>query len=284
MLASATALSCESDKGRERTEVAAASQPRTAGIVPATPSANVIEAPRPPQRPTITIPAGSYKVGVTDRKDLHPVEGLPSKTVRLEAFELDVREVAVSDYRRCVADGACSDSGLTSEPECNWNNAARSNHPMNCLSFEQAATYCRWERKRLPSEEEWETAARRDGLGGRGKYAWALERACFKCQKENGVPEPADPAPKGTCPVGTYRIEESKLGFSDLVGNVAEWTTGRFCTWKEPMCSAPVVRGNTWCSTMYEELTERRPGSGVANGRGPTFVGFRCARDASSDD
>jgi formylglycine-generating enzyme required for sulfatase activity len=148
------------------------------------------------------------------------------------------------------------------------------------VSFTQAVTYCGWENKRLPSEEEWETAAREDGLGGLGKYAWAVQDACFTCQNENAVRKVDSSLEKGTCAVGSHALRESKLGFKDLVGNVSEWTTGEFCDWEAKWCSEPVTRGNTWCSTLYEELTERRPGPGAPNGREPAFYGFRCARDA----
>jgi formylglycine-generating enzyme required for sulfatase activity len=188
----------------------------------------------------------------------------------------------VADYRRCVDSGTCREDGLQSEPECNWNKLGREGHPINCVSVEQALSYCNWERKRLPSEEEWETAVLQDGLGGLGKYAWALERACFKCQKANAVPRPAAPVERGTCAVGSYHLEESKLGFEDLVGNVAEWTTGRMCAGDVDWCSAPVARGNTWCSTLYEELTERHSGPGTTHGRDAAFIGFRCASDATS--
>jgi formylglycine-generating enzyme len=268
-------VACESDR---KPDVAGPAPSRAIAptLAASTPPAGVSATPTPRARPAITIPAGEYVVGVRKHKDWHPKEGMPRKSLRLGAFELDVHEVTVADYRLCVAAAVCNDEGLESEADCNWSKAGRESHPINCVSVEQAATYCRWENKRLPSEEEWETAARQDGLEGQGVYSWALERACFKCQREQAVAAPAIPLEKGTCPVGSYDLAESKLGFKDLVGNVAEWTTGRLCTFDTKWCAEPVARGNAWCSTMYEALPERGRGSGPR-----ALVGFRCARDAA---
>jgi formylglycine-generating enzyme required for sulfatase activity len=81
----------------------------------------------------------------------------------IAAFQIDRTEVRVSEYRRCVEEGACAPPAVAAG--CNWNAPGRGDHPVNCIDWDQAATYCSWIGKRLPTEQEWEKAARgTDGL------------------------------------------------------------------------------------------------------------------------
>jgi formylglycine-generating enzyme required for sulfatase activity len=223
--------------------------------------------------------AGLYRIGAASAAGL-PSEGLPEATVRLAAFALDVTEVTVAQYAKCVAAGACDTHELDAAHGCNWGKSERESHPINCISYEQALRFCEWAGKRLPSEEEWEAAVRLDYPHD---YGMDVTKACHRCDGSYaGLAAPGCNRTPGTCPVGTHALSGSQLGLLDVVGNVAEWTSGRFCRFNKPWCAAPVLRGSTWASSQYETVSQRMAGpKAVPNRescREAPLVGARCAR------
>ncbi len=96
----------------------------------------------------------------------------PVHLVKVKTFGLAQTEVTVAQYKRCVAAGKCTRpyTGMY----CNWGHAGRGSHPVNCVEWKQAAAYSRWAGGRLPSEVEWEYAARGGGLAR--KYSWGNEK------------------------------------------------------------------------------------------------------------
>ena len=178
------------------------------------------------------------------------------------SFELDVTEVTVDAYRSCVDAGTC---GAPAPGEnCNWGLADRGNHPVNCVDWHQAAAYCRWTHKRLPTEEEWEVAAR--GVEGR-EFPWGNEppnrQLCW-----------APTSGGHTCPVGSFPAGNNPEGVKDLAGNVWEWTSSTYA----PSNSSRVTRGASWDNghASYVLASYR--------GRYPVEyhdanLGFRCARN-----
>jgi formylglycine-generating enzyme required for sulfatase activity len=137
--------------------------------------------------------------------------------VTVTEFELDATEVTVASYAACVTDGACTVPS-TASYLCNWEVPGKEGHPINCVDWTQASTFCGWAAKRLPTEDEWEYAARYDD--GR-EFPWGSEAptSSIVCWDDSGQ----------TCAVGSFSAGNSKLGFMDMSGNVWEWTENWYC-------------------------------------------------------
>ena len=209
----------------------------------------------------------------------------PSHWAEVRTFWMDRFEVTVADYQRCIDAGACSTDvrKATEDERCSYGGASMEQHPMNCVSWENARTYCSWAGKRLPSEAEWERAA--GGAQGR-PYVWGAGRpSCeLTCRKEKD-----DGCDTGkSCVVGSKPSDLSVFGIADMGGNVGEWL-------------------DDWYDSAYYRLAPRLNPTGPDKGdrkvlRGGDFsdqfdpfrlvardrlepklrsgvVGFRCARD-----
>jgi formylglycine-generating enzyme required for sulfatase activity len=212
----------------------------------------------------VYVPAGTLEMGSKERDDTRPVH-----RVALAAFYLDVTEVTVAAYNACVRNGLCDEAWTTEG--CNAALPLRSNHPINCVDLYQAESYCRWQKKRLPSEEEWEYAAR--GTDGRS-YPWGdatpQKRACFRG---------TNLAIEGTCAAGGYPGDRSPFGLFDMAGNVSEWTASGFsANYAKPRKSdLQVVRGGGWGDVEPEYLSAFARGRS-SRGMRASALGFRCAR------
>lgn len=228
----------------------------------------------------VAIPAGDFMMGSEDGE----ADEKPVHRVHVNGFSMDVTEVTASAYQACVSAGGCTPAttvdwlGITEDlralfdPFCTGGKADRSNHPINCVSWDQATAYCGWAKKRLPTEEEWEYAAR--GTDGR-KYPWGNDapggRLCWNRWSSK----------EGTCAVGSYPAGRSPFGLQDMAGNVWEWTaSGSSDDYsKNRTKTARVYRGDGWIdddgSGAYGRAANRARGT-------PSdryySVGFRCAR------
>ena len=164
----------------------------------------------------VCVPAGAFTRGAPGG----PVDQRPVQRVHLDAFLLDRHEVSVADYTRCVKAGACTRTRITGsrvlygKELCNWGRADRADHPINCVSWAQAAAYCTWAKKRLPTEAEWEKAAR--GARGRRGYPWGDDAPT--CRLAN-----FGSCRGATAPVRGYTAGQSPYGALQMAGNVAEW-------------------------------------------------------------
>jgi formylglycine-generating enzyme required for sulfatase activity len=223
----------------------------------------------------------------------------PAHQETVASFEIGRTEVTTAQYRKCVNDGGCPSPsgirGLVSEMteaclselanECNLFRSDREAHPINCVTVREAEIYCRWLGQRLPTNSEWEFAAR--GLESRpfpwGHAAWSPKRAnlcdelCLKL-----LPCPFALASSNmrdgfltTAPVGSYPEGATLSGLEDMSGNVWEWTAS---TSREPdkTTHAPlhIARGGAWSSNAAFDLSL----DALAALAFPS-IGFRCAKD-----
>jgi formylglycine-generating enzyme required for sulfatase activity len=229
------------------------------------------------------IPGGAYL----------PLKG--RRKVHVEPFCLDRTEVTVAAYKagvknekcspECLAGRQCSavptqarwgDPGESSRASryCNGDREDRQDHPVNCVSLEEALTFCGAYKKRLPSPEEWEWAA--IGADPGASYPWGRDLPALQlCWS------PKASRHDGTCAVGSHPEDLSPQGVMDLGGNVAEWVL-------TPLASAPggkrptFAHGASWYAMDDGYVRAALGGVEVPSERNET-TGFRCARAPSGD-
>ncbi len=188
----------------------------------------------------VLVPGGDFVMGCADEKVCGKDEAPPHR-VSVPAFEIDSCEVTVGQYAGCVQAGACSEPSSYS-PQCNFGRPGRENHPVNCVTHDQARAFCAWAGKRLCSEAEWEKAAR----GGCDLYQdcekdsplWPWGATGPSCSRAVYAPCSC----RGTCEVGTRPDGASPYGVLDLAGNVWEWVAD---TYHETYEGAP-ADGSAW--------------------------------------
>jgi formylglycine-generating enzyme required for sulfatase activity len=240
----------------------------------------------------VLVPAGEFFYGCNARVDSECNDDeKPGRTISLPAFRIDRTEVTVAAYRACVDAGRCSSAGVEmpywdgkelphAAWACNWGKG-RDDHPMNCVDWNQARTYCAWKGKRLPTEQEWEKAAR--GTDGR-KYAWGNEGYASRmvaniadetAKRSNPswtVAAGYDDGYIGTSPVAKFPAGRSPFGAEDMIGNVLEWCENDYSA------GIKALRGASWFGEPRFARASRRggfdPGVRFEN------LGFRCAQSA----
>ncbi len=243
----------------------------------------------------VEVPAGAFFMGCNERVDQECYNSeKPGRELELPTFYIDRTEVTVEQYAACVRAGACSASGLdmplydgNERPRfasyCNWGRSGRGSHPINCLDWSQARTYCAWAKKRLPTEAEWEKAAR--GPDGR-KYPWGNEgygrtvvaniadESLKRELSDATIAEEYDDGFVGTAPVGQFPAGASPYGALDMVGNVWEWVEDWYDAGKTRS-----VRGGSWFGEPRLARASTRDGLGPSDRFG--YFGLRCALSPS---
>ncbi len=267
------------------------------------------------------IPEGEFLMGSTDeqiemllktdyckktncRKSYFAHE-MPQHKVYLDAYWIDRTEVTNAEYARCVNAGACKAPGQwTDQSHERWyGNPKFDNYPVTIITYDQASSYCQWAGGRLPTEAEWEKAAR--GTDGR-TFPWGNEldksraNTCDKwCQAMSGHDPSVDDGYAEIAPVGSYPDGASPYGVMDMAGNVFEYITdwysvGYYAVSPEknpqgPLTPVPpdpsredllpcrILRGGAWDENndLAIRTTSRRCGGGTYY-----CLGFRCAVDA----
>ena len=204
------------------------------------------------------VSSGADMVEIPDGEFVYGMQ----KQQSLPGFRIDRTEVTVAAYRECVAAGGCSEPS-SEEKHCNWSAADRERYPVNCVDWYQARSYCDWRGARLPSEHEWEKAAR--GTDGR-RYPWGRDwnaRLANTSGKKDGFSQ--------TSPVGSFPDGRSPYGALDMVGNVWEWTADRYAG----AMKQRVLRGGSWKQRSWQVRTFSRNWSTPTNRS--DRIGFRCA-------
>ncbi len=250
----------------------------------------------------------------------------PAHTVMLDSYCLDVNEVTVARYRACVEREACPPAKTTpSYPKmesqtdeehdkevaafaelCNWDKPDRDEHPINCVDWNSAEAYCKHLGVRLPTEAEWELAARgTDGRvfpwgndSGDHTYMNAAGTEWRRWFADKGLPEPqgvmyeADDGHVGTAPVGRFPRAMTQTGQLDMVGNVWEWTSDWYALYKDEAVSNPkgpaagdrkAIRGGGFNGEITLWLNPAARYHQVPDAA-VHAIGFRCASDVKPAD
>ena len=240
----------------------------------------------------------------------------PAHSVVLSPFCIDKTEVTVAAYLACSTVGKCAPASKTNDfadlddvlrktvdPLCNVGDPqGHATHPINCVDWDMASNYCQRQGGRLPTEAEWEFAAR--GPDGRaypwgddapnGKLLNACGKECAAWGKKShvegkitfGTMYPDDDGFVNTAPVGSFPAGASRYGLEDVVGNVWEWTADFYAPYTKDAAKDPhgpptsdsgrVARGGAWNGPFpswvrptfrFHFLPENRSYG----------VGFRCA-------
>ena len=264
------------------------------------------DAPPPPPPPSpphpacpaemVYLQAGTFRMGSEPDDDDAYANERPAHDVTLSAFCLDVAEVTVAKYLACTKQSrnGVQCRRLPAYELCNGDRSDRSDHPINCVTWDEADTYCKWAGGQLPTEAQWEYAAR--GTQGR-KYPWGDEpapgpdmlNACGTECEDSSNPgwrpmyEANDDA-VFTAPVKSYPKGNTPEGVSDLAGNVWEWVAD----WNGDYQAAPSTnplqkkgkrrqpRGGSWSDNISRWVRGAYRGGDGGSLRGGS-VGFRCA-------
>lgn len=241
----------------------------------------------------VLVPAGEFGMGgntaeivlacrrhYPDCRSMVPDVGETLIDISLDDFYIDKYEVSNGEYKICVDEGKC-DLPLKTTSASHFNyygNPEFNDYPVIYVDWSMAKNYCEWRGVRLPTEAEWEKAAR--GTGGL-KFPWGDEIDCTKANYVQGNSYCVG----DTAPVGSYPDGKSIYGVYNMAGNVWEWVSSLGMSYpydandgrEDPNASGlHILRGGSWASYDFYLYTSYRgyyfPEYGYS-------YGFRCAKD-----
>jgi formylglycine-generating enzyme required for sulfatase activity len=236
----------------------------------------------------VYVPAGEFQMGAPDTDGEASDDERPQHTVHLDGFWIDRYEVTNAQYQECVTAGACPAPLICEFGTPTYGDGTKLDHPVVCVSWIEAVAYCQWAGARLPTEAEWEKAAR----GNHGqRYPWgdslratSLNLCDRNCEREHRVGETDDGYAR-TAPVGHYPEGASPYGAQDMAGNVWEWVADWYdadyyavAIYENPSGTesgtARVSRGGSWDNDWHGVRATCRNWD-PPRVRGDT-IGFRC--------
>jgi formylglycine-generating enzyme required for sulfatase activity len=224
-----------------------------------------------PQAPPgmVYVPGGEFRMG----NDEGGAYEKPAHMVAVKSFFIDQYEVTNEEYAKFV-------KATKREPPQTWQGGTygdgTARHPVTGVTWADADAYAIWADERLPTEEEWEFAAR--GGDKEFRYPWGNEW-------KDGLANANSPS-GGLAEVGSYK-GASPFGVFDMVGNAWEWTASKLTAYKkgQPLPDVPqgtlrVIRGGSYIEDKSEATTTYRRGYPVS---GVSYVrtGFRCVKDVT---
>jgi len=225
----------------------------------------------------VCVPGGEFQMG-SDNGD---VDEKPVHAVNVDAFWVDRTEITNGMYKKCEDAGTCTQPQSSSSflHESYYGNSQYRNHPVIYVDWNQAAAYCQWAGRRLPSEAEWEKAAR--GADGR-TYPWGEGIDCDKANFGGCVND--------TVKTGSFASGASPFGARDMAGNVWEWVNDWYDAdyYGQSPRNNPqgpvsgqnrVLRGGSWYSDDWEARTTNR--NLYDPNKRESITGFRCAASAA---
>ena len=221
-------------------------------VVPSAEAATPVEVNSLPSgEGMVKIPGGSYEVGKDPADDYH----IAPQSVELADYWIDQFQVTNSLYAQFIEASSADAPQIWPGEEA---------HPVRGVTWEQAAAYCSWAKKRLPNEAEWEAAGRGPGAAPQ-LYPWGTDATAGG--STSNLPD------QDTYPVGSLSFNQSLLGVFDMVGNVWEWTGEPYSAVQD---GYKVVRGGRYGLLLDLAYRVVVPPD---DERYVQYAGFRCAAD-----
>jgi hypothetical protein len=222
--------------------------------------------------PMVPIIGGMFQMGCMPQDSACNTDEIPNRTIEVSDFSVDETEVTMGAYDLCIRAGAC-----VAPPCSSWQPTTKPNWPVACVNWQEAANYCTWVGKRLPTEAEWEIAAR-----GNTSFIFPWGDTMPNCMHANFMLCSFS----STQAARMFIAGKSFFNAYDMAGNVAEWVFD----WYGPYEGTPPMPNPTGPPTGTQRIVRggdyNSPAVGLrVSHRGPVDpimrsdnIGFRCAK------